>query len=156
LTTTTTRNEPAERLREWIPTAENAVGETAPADLDDALATERRATVEWLRAAIADVPFVISDGAIYGKAVEEIRTANPRHPRRGGVPMTTMTMGRRTRNPEDGQHSLVSTLELSRLRRNSLELSILRRALARIQAGAPDLYRVIEAERTEITDGLPF
>jgi hypothetical protein len=36
------RNEAAERLREWIPTAENAAGETAPADLDEALATERR------------------------------------------------------------------------------------------------------------------
>lgn len=53
-----TRNDPAERLRyavervlDWAPTAENALGETMPADLrledvDNALAAERRATVE--------------------------------------------------------------------------------------------------------------
>ena len=52
--TTTARNEAAERLLEWMLTAENAAGETHPIDaLDEALAAERRATVERIRERLA-------------------------------------------------------------------------------------------------------
>ena len=53
--TTTTRNEPAERLRNWPDSTDGSVTEFH-ALIRLALAAERRATVERIRAAVAVLP----------------------------------------------------------------------------------------------------